>query len=92
MAHVPVEPEPAAVAAIAPAEPRAEPEPVPAAPVEVSCFDYFLPLPIFLSFCYAILIPTLLWRLFTLALLGVGATYQRKSDLSFIYCRVLCVR
>ena len=58
MAHVPVEPEPAAVAAIAPAEPRAEPEPVLAAPVEVSCFDYFLPLPIFLSFCYAILIPT----------------------------------
>ena len=74
MAHVPVEPEPAAVAAIAPAEPRAEPEPVPA------------------IYATSILIPILLWRLFTLALLGVGATYQMKSDLSFIYCRVLCVR
>ena len=52
MAHVPVEPEAAAVASITPAEPRAEPEPVPAAPVEVSCFYYFLPLPLFLSFCY----------------------------------------
>ena len=55
MAHVPVEPEPAAVAAIAPAEPRAEPEPVPAPPVEVSCFYYFLSLPLLLSFAiYAV--------------------------------------
>ena len=95
MAHVPVEPEPAAVAAIAPAEPRAEPEPVPAPPVEVSCFYYFLSLPLLLSFtiyAVSIFIPILLWRLFTLALLGVCATYQRKSDLSFIYCCVLCVR
>ena len=46
----------------------------------------------FAIYAASILIPILLWRLFTLALLGVGATYQRKSDLSFIYCRVLCVR
>ena len=53
MAHVLVEPEPAAVAAIAPSKPRAEYEPVPVPPVEVSCFYYFLPLPLFLSFyCY----------------------------------------
>ena len=59
-------------------------------------FITFYPFPFSCHFIaiYAasILIPILLWRLFTLALLGVGATYQRKSDLSFIYGRVLCVR
>ena len=89
MAHVSVEPDPAAVAAIAPEKP--EPATAPAA--EVSRFYDFLSLPLPLSFLLITRRHTiLLCRLFTLALLGVCARYQRKGDFSFIYSRVLCVR